>query len=60
MCKKIKAGEGSVRMCFANGGDTFPLGTTSLLEGSSGLQGPYTKAFPNSAKKLPQHVGAMS
>ena len=38
----------------------FPLGTTSLLEGTSGLQEAYTKVCPNSAKKLPQHVGAMS
>ena len=45
---------------FAHRGDTFPLGTTSLLEGSSGLQEAYTKACPNSAKKLSQHVGAMS
>ena len=51
LCKKIKAKEGSVRMSFAHGGDTFPLGTTSLLEGSSGLQEAYTKACPNSAKK---------
>ena len=36
---------------FAHGGDTFPLGTTSLLEGSSGLQEAYTKACPNSAKE---------
>ena len=50
-CKKIKAGEGSVYR-FANGGDTFPLGTTSLLERSSGLQEAYTKACPNSAKKI--------
>ena len=28
---------------FAHGGDTFPLRTTSLLEGSSGLQEAYTK-----------------
>ena len=35
---------------FAHAGDTFPLGTTSLLEGSSGLQEAYTKACPNSAK----------
>ena len=48
-CKKIKAGEGSVCR-FAHGGDTFPLGTTSLLERSSGLQEAYTKACPNSAK----------
>ena len=30
----------------------FPLGTTSLLEGRSGLQEAYTKASPNSAKKI--------
>ena len=59
LCKKIKAGEGSVCR-FAHGGDTFPLGTMSLLGRSSGLQESYTKACPNSAKKLPQHVGAMS
>ena len=51
LCKKIKAGEGSACR-FAHGGDTFPLGTTSLLEGSSGLQEAYTKACPNSAKKI--------
>ena len=45
---------------FAHGGDTFPLGTMSLLEGSSDLPEAYTKACPNSAKKLPQHVGAKS
>jgi len=51
LCKKIKVGEGSV--ChFAHGGDTFPLGTTSLLEKSPGLQEAYTKACPNSAKKF--------
>ena len=51
----------AVYLCrFAHGGDTFPLGTRSLLEGSSSLQEAYTKACPNSAKKLPQHVGAMS
>ena len=50
----------AVYVCrFAHGGDTFPLGTTSLLEGSSGLQEAYTKACPNSAKKLPHRVGAM-
>ena len=37
---------------FVHGGDTLPLGTTSLLEGSSGLQEAYTKASPNSAKKI--------
>ena len=31
---------------FAHEGDTFPLGTTSLLEGSSGLQEAYTKLVP--------------
>ena len=36
---------------FAHGGDTFPLGTRRLLEGSSELQEAYTKACPNSAKK---------
>ena len=35
----------------AHGGVMVPLGTTSLLEGSSGLQEAYTKACPNSAKK---------
>ena len=50
LCKKIKAAEGSV--ChFAHGGDMFPLGTTSLLERSSGLQEAYTEACPSSAKK---------
>ena len=37
---------------FAHGGDTFPLGTTSLLEGSSSLEKAYTKACPNLAKKI--------
>ena len=36
---------------FAHGGDTFPLGTTRLLERSFGLQEAYTKACPNLAKK---------
>ena len=45
---------------FAHGGDTFPLGTRSLLEGSSGLEEAYTNACPNSSRKLLQHVGAMS
>ena len=51
LCKKIKAGEGSYVCRFAHGGDTFPLGTRSLLERSSGLQEAYTKACPNWAKK---------
>ena len=51
LCKKIKAEESNVCR-FTHGGDTFPLGTTSLLEGSSGLQEAYTKACPNSAKKI--------
>ena len=42
LCKKIKAEEYSVCRS-AHGGDTFPLGTTSLLEGSSDLQEAYTK-----------------
>ena len=50
-CKKIKAGEGSV-CCFTHRGDMFPLGTTSLLERSFGLQEAYTKACPSSAKKI--------
>ena len=37
---------------FAHGGDKFPLGTMSLLEGSSGLQVDCTKGCPNSAKKI--------
>ena len=37
---------------LAHGGDTFPLRNMSLLEGSSGLQEAYTKACPNSAKKI--------
>ena len=53
LCKKIKAGEGSVS-------DTFPLRTTSLLEGSSGLQESYTKACPNSANFLPRHGTTMT
>ena len=47
--KKLKGG--SV-YCFTLKGDTFPLRTTSLLERSSGLQEAYTKACPNSAKKI--------
>src|SRR5215216_4930095 len=51
LCKKIKAREGN--LCrFAQGGETFPLGTTSLLERSSGLQEAYTKACPDLAKKI--------
>ena len=37
---------------LAHGGDTFPLVTTSLLEGSSGLQEAYTKACPNWTQKI--------
>ena len=45
--------EKAVYVCrFTHGGDTFPLGTTSLLEGTSGLQEAYTKACPNSAKQF--------
>ena len=51
MCKKIKAGEGSVHMSFRTQRlHVPPSGTTSLLEISSGLQEAYTKACPNSAK----------
>ena len=36
LCKKLRL-EKVVYVCrFAQGGDTFPLGTTSLLDGSSG------------------------
>ena len=50
-CKKLRQ-EKALYVCrFAHGGGTFPLGTTSLLEGSFGLQEAYTKACPNSAKK---------
>ena len=59
-CKKIKVGEGSVHMSFRTRWHTFPPGTTSLLERSSGLQEAYTKVCPNLPKKIPQHVGAMS
>ena len=60
LCKKLRR-EKAVYICrFAHGGDTFPLRTISLFEGSSGLQEAYKKACPNSAKKIPQHVGAMS
>ena len=52
LCKKIKAGEGII-CCFAHGGDTFPLRTTGLLEGSSNLQEAYTKACPNWTEKIP-------
>ena len=47
-CKAKRGGD----YCFAHGGDTFPLGTKRLLEGSSGLQAAYTKVCPNSAKKI--------
>ena len=52
LCRKIKAGEGSVRMSFRTRRWHVPLGTMSLLERSSGLQEAYTKACPNSAKKF--------
>ena len=52
LCKKIKVGEGSYVCRFARGGDMFPLGTMSLLEGSFGLQESYTKASPNLANKI--------
>ena len=46
LCKKIKAGEGSVICHFAHGGDTFHLGTTSLLERSSSCWEAYTQTCP--------------
>ena len=52
LCKKMRR-EKAVHVCrFAHGGDMFPIGTTSLLEKSSGLQEAYTKASPNSAKQF--------
>ena len=52
LCKKLRW-EKAVYVCrFEHGGDTFPLRTMSLLQGSSGLQEAYTKACPNSAKKI--------
>ena len=52
LCKKLRR-ENAVYVCrFTHGGDTFPLRTTSHLEGSSGLREAYTKACPNSAKKF--------
>ena len=45
----MKSGGGSVYR-FAHKGDTFPLGTTSLLRESPVLQEAYTKTCPNSAK----------
>ena len=53
LCKKLRREKAVYVSRFPHGGDTFPLGTMSLLEGSSGLQEAYTKACPNSAKKLP-------
>ena len=50
--KKLRLEKVVYVCCFAHGGDTFPLGTTSLLEGSSDLQEAYTKACPNPAKKI--------
>ena len=52
MCKKIMEGEGCVRMSFRTRRLHVPLSTANLLEGSSGLQEAYTKACPNSAKKI--------
>ena len=45
--KKLRQDKAVYVSRFAHGGDTFPLGTTSLLEGSSGLKEAYTKACPN-------------
>ena len=53
LCKKLRWEKGVYVCRFAHGGDKFPLGTTNLLEGSSGLQEANTKASPNLAKKLP-------
>jgi len=45
---------------FAHGDDTFPLGTTSLLEEAPVCKKLTPKFVPIRPKKLPQHVGAMS
>ena len=60
LCKKIKAGEGSVRMSFRTLRWHVPSRSHEPSWGKFGLQEAYTKACPYSAKKLPQHVGAMS
>ena len=60
LCKKIKAGEGSVRMSFRTRRWHVPSRNQESSWGKFGLQEAYTKACPNSEKKLPQHVGAMS
>ena len=52
LCKKIRREKAVCACRFAHGGDTFPLGTRSLLEGSSDLQEAYTKACPNLAKNI--------
>ena len=52
LCKKLRREKAVYVCCFAHGGDTFPLGTTSLLKGSSSLHEAYTKACPNSPKKI--------
>ena len=61
LCKKLRR-EKAVYVCrFAHGGDPFPLGTTSLLVGSFGLQEAYTKIYSYSAKFfLPQHGSTMT
>ena len=51
LCIKWRQEKAVYVCCFAHRGGTFPLGTTSLLEGSYGLQEAHTKACPNSAKK---------
>ena len=61
LCKKIKAGEGSVRVSFrTRRWYAFPLGTRNLFEGSSVCKKPTPKIVPIRPKKLPQHVRAMS
>ena len=45
---------------FAQGGDTFPLETTSLLEKAPICKNLIPKLVPIRPKKLPHHVGAMS
>ena len=52
LCKKLRWEKAVYVSRFAHGGDTFPLGTTSLLEESSGLQ----KAYSNACPKFGQNI----
>ena len=52
LCKKIKPGKGSVRMSFRTRRWHLPSRNHEPFKGSFGLQEAYTKACPNSAKKI--------